>query len=52
MPTALENRIAAQLRRLAVLEDRIGRLMSLRVTEEEKLADLYAKRPPSEELKR
>lgn len=52
MPTALENRIAAQARKIDVLDDRIGRLMSRRVYEEDRLADLYTKRnaealPPS-----
>lgn len=37
----LQNRIAAQKRKIAVLDDRIGRMMSQRVTEEDKLADLY-----------
>jgi len=42
MTTALENRIAAQKRKIAVLDDRIGRMMSRRVTEEDKLGDMYA----------
>lgn len=42
MPTALENRIEAQKRKIAVLDDRIGRMMSRRVSEEDKLGELYA----------
>ncbi len=44
MPTALENRIAAQERKLVVIDDRIARIMSRRVEEEDKLAKLYEQR--------
>ena len=43
MNTATENMIAAQKRKIEVIDDRIGRLMSQRVTLEEKLAELYKK---------
>lgn len=55
--SALDNRIAAQYRKLAALEDRIGHLMSKRVDEEEKLAELLGQRnlrdgvrPPADHL--
>jgi hypothetical protein len=37
----LDNQIAAQRRKIEVLDDRIGRLMSRRVDQEDKLARLY-----------
>lgn len=42
--SALDNRIAAQYRKLEVLDVRIGRLMGKRVDEEEKLANLLKER--------
>lgn len=42
--STLDNRIAAQCRKIETLEGRIGRLMSKRVDEEEKLAHLLARR--------
>lgn len=44
MTDTLQNRIEAQKRKIEVLDDRIGRLMSQRVTEEDKLARLLGQR--------
>lgn len=41
MASPIENRIAAHTARIAVLDSRIGRLMTKRVDEEDKLAELY-----------
>lgn len=46
--SARENRIAAQIKRIAVLDDRIGRLMAKRVNEEDKLARLYGEQSPTQ----
>lgn len=44
MNSSVDNRIEAQKRKIAVTEDKIARLMSLRVDQEEKLAALYEER--------
>lgn len=42
--SALDNRIAAQYRKLAVMDYRIGRMMSQRVEMEKKLATMLDER--------
>lgn len=46
--TPTDLRIAAQKRKIDALDERIGRLMSKRVDEEDKLAALYEKRDASD----
>jgi len=41
--SSLDKRIAAQKRKISLLDDRIGRLMTKRADEEDKLAGLYEK---------
>lgn len=40
----LDNRIQSQIKRIAVIDDKISRLMGHRIDEEAKLADLYEMR--------